>query len=176
MFTKIYQSVYFRPLAIILAFSILCVSFKSSNEPNKVKLKAGTPILLEVDTPINSRYLIAGQTVDFRVRQDVIVDEQVVVKQGSIAHGVVSRVQKAKGLGKEGYVEIQIKSVTAVDGQSIPLFGANVYGEGQSQLGTAIVLGVLICILFLLIKGGEAKIPQGSPVDARSATDMIIEI
>lgn len=112
--------------------------------------------------------------VDFRVKTDVKVDNKVVIAAGAIAKGQVVRGQKAKGLGKEGFVEIQIKSVRAVDGQEVYLSGGNVYQEGDDQQTLAIVLGVFVCILFLFLKGKNATVPPGFQLNSSVASTVTI--
>ena len=174
MFSKIYKSVFFRPIAIIMAFSILSLSFTTTD--GKVTLRAGTPVLLETTQMIMSDNLSVGQSIDFRVRFDVKADNKVVIRAGSIAKGQVTRVQHARGLGREGYIEVQIKSVQSVDGQMVPLTGGNIYREGEDQQVLAWGLGLFVCILFLMIKGKNAQIPSGTSVDANVAMDMEIAV
>lgn len=86
------------------------------------------------------------------------------------------RAQKAKGLGKQGFVEIQIKSVTAVDGQEVFLTGGNVYQEGEDKQTLSILLGVFVCILFLTMKGTNAQVPPGYQVNSSVATTTTIKV
>jgi hypothetical protein len=175
MISKIHNSVYVKHIALLLVVSVLSMSFKISGN-GEVVLNAGTNIILETVSRIQSDLVSVGQTIDFRVKYDVIVDGKTVVAAGSIAKGQVMRAKKAKGLGKEGMVEIQIKSVTAADSQEIFLTGGNVYQEGEDQQTLAILLGVLVCILFLTIKGKNAQIPPGYQVTSSVATTMKIKI
>ena len=125
---------------------------------------------------IQSDMVSVGQTIDFRVKYDVKVDDKTLIAAGSIAKGQVIRAQKAKGLGKEGFIEIQIKSVTAADGQEVFLTGGNVYQEGEDKQTLAIVLGIFVCILLLAIKGKDAQVPAGYQITSSVATTMKISI
>lgn len=164
-----------RPTALVLLLSLSFLSFVQ-RAVVPVTLTAGTAIPLELTQGINSRLVQAGQTIDFRVRSDIRVGDRVVVPAGSIAKGLVTRAERSKGLGKEGYVEVQIKSVTAVDGQQVVLAGNNLYREGEDKQTLSILLGVLVCLLFLTMKGKDAEIPAGTPVDASTATNTEIEV
>ncbi|WP_185974387.1 hypothetical protein [Litoribacter populi] len=155
--------------------SILTMSF-STKGYQEVTLSSGTIIPLENANEINSATLTAGQTLDFFVRQDIKVEGQTVVKRGALARGQVLRVQRAKGLGKEGFVEVEIRSVEAVDGSEILLTGGRLTEEGDDRQVAAIALGVLVCILFLTMKGKNAVIPKGYAVDARVANDIQIAV
>ncbi len=104
-----------------------------------------------------------------------MVDDIVVIPGGSIAKGQVMRAERPKAIGKEGFVEIQIKSVTAADGKEVNLTGGNVYQEGEDKQTLAIVLGVFVCILFLLMKGKNAQVPQGFQIESSVATTTTID-
>ncbi|MBK6644064.1 MAG: hypothetical protein IPI23_09675 [Bacteroidetes bacterium] len=175
MISKIQNSVYLTHIALLLSISILTMSFKMRGN-GEVVLNAGTNIPLETVSMIQSNLVSVGQTIDFRVKYDVKVEGMTVITAGSIAKGQVMRAQRAKGLGKEGFIEIQIKSVTAVNGQEVFLTGGNVYQEGEEKQTLAILLGVFVCILFLTIKGKNAQVPPGYQVTSSVATTMTIKI
>ena len=173
MITNINNSIFRKPIAVRLSLSFLLMSFTSGGKSG-VGLKAGTNINLETVSTIQSDMVIVGQIVEFRVKSDVKVDDKVGIAAGAIAKGQVVRGQKAKALGKEGFVEIQIKSVRAVDGQEVYLSGGNVYQEGDDQQTLAIVLGVFVCILFLFLKGKNAMVPAGFQLSSSVASTVTI--
>ena len=142
----------------------------------EVILNAGTTVSLETVSMIKSDLVTVGQSIDFLVKNDVKVDDKTVIPAGTIAKGQVIRAQKAKILGKPGFVEIEIKSVTAADGQEVFLTGGNVYQEGEDQETLALLLGLLVCILFLAVKGKNVQVPPGYQVNSSVATTMTIQI
>ena len=174
MLQKIQNSILTKPIAFVLIAAIMCLSFNIKSQ-GEVTLNAGTPIPIETTQMLNSKYLTPGQTIDFRVKYDVKVEDKTVIAAGTTVKGQVMRAQKAKGLGAEGFVEIQIKSVQAVDGQQVFLSGG-LYQEGEDKQMLSILLGVLVCLLLLLIKGENAEIPAGFSVDASVATTMKINV
>ncbi|MGB3587239.1 MAG: hypothetical protein WBA23_11895 [Tunicatimonas sp.] len=174
MTRRILNSVYAKPLALLLVASMLSLSFKMNNVA-EVVLKAGTSIPLETVSMIQSDLITVGQTIDFVVSRDVEVNERIVIPSGSLAKGQVIRAQQPRAIGKEGFFEIRIKSVVAVDGQEVFLTGGNVYQEGEDKQTLSIVLGVFLCILFLLIKGKNAQVPPGFQIDASVASTTTIE-
>ncbi len=175
MLNKINTSFYVKHIALLLIVSVLTMSFKMRGN-GEVVLNAGTNIALETVSVIQSDLVNVGQTIDFRVKYDVKVEGKTVVSAGSIAKGQVVRAQKAKGLGKEGFLEIQVKSVTAADGQEVFLSGGNVYQEGADKQTAAILLGVFVCVLFLFMKGKNAQVPPGYQVSSSVATTMTIKV
>jgi hypothetical protein len=175
MINRINNSIYIRPLALFLAAGILCMSFKMKGN-GEIILPAGTMISLETASIIRSDQVTPGQMIDLRVKSDVKVGDITVIKAGSLAKAQVLRSSKAKGLGKAGYVEIQIKNVMAVDGQELFLNGGNVYREGEDAQTTAIILGVVVCLLFLTIKGKNAMIPAGYQLSTYTVANTTIKV
>jgi len=174
MIRHITESIMVKPVSLILATSILFMSFAPYQET--VTLSAGTLIILETVQAFQSDLATPGMTIDFKVRSDVKVKGEVVIKAGTMAKGQVVRAQKAKGVGKAGHIEIQVRSVEAVDGQEVLLTGGNLHQEGEDKQTAALVLGILLCILFLTKKGKNAEIPVGTRVDGTVATNMEIEV
>lgn len=174
MITKIKNSVATKVISFALALNILGLSIVTAND--KVILNAGTAIILETTTYLRSDLLTPGQSIDFKVKYDVNAGDKVVIPAGTIAKGQITRSQFAKGLGKPGYIEVQINSVSAIDGSTVPLTGGNLYQEGEEKQTEAIILGVLVCILFLTMKGKNAEIPAGTQINAVAAGTVYIEV
>jgi hypothetical protein len=174
MITKIKNSLATKIFCLTMAFNVLAISTTSAND--RIIVNAGTPIILETISSLKSDKLTPGQLIDFKVKYDIIVGDKVVIPAGTIAKGQITRSQIAKGLGKPGYIEVQVSSVTATDGSTVPLTGGNMYQEGEERQTEAIILGVLICILFLTIKGTNAEIPIGTQVNAISAGTVYVDV
>lgn len=175
MFIKIYQSTYVKHVAYLLTVCVLCMSFTIS-KPLDVILPSGTSVVMETITAINSKEATVGQVLEFKIKGDIKVNNKVVIAAGSIAKGQITRTQHAKAIGKEGYIEVQIKSVTAVDGQEVYLANSNLYKEGDNKQTLSIVLGVLVCVLFLFLKGKEVTIEPGYQVTASVAANTTIKV
>ena len=184
MINCIKNSILFRPLAFLLATSVTFLSFsntkesntKESNTKESVTLKAGTIIPLETISQINSEFLTIGSSIDFTVVQDVKVQGKTVIRAGGVARGQVVRVDRARNLGRAGYVEVDMKYATAVDGSKVLIHGGNVGMEGNDKKMLSIGLGIFVCILFLLMKGKNAIIPQGYGVNVSVTTSSEINV
>ncbi|MFD2161134.1 hypothetical protein ACFSJU_01955 [Paradesertivirga mongoliensis] len=168
------KSFFIRQVALLLIVSVLCMSFNMTADG--VVINAGTSVALETASTISSATITPGQIIDFKVKYDVKVGDKVVIAAGSPAKGQVLRAQKAKGLGKEGLIEIQLKSVKAVDGQDLPLGMGNVFQEGESKETLSIILGIAVCILFLTMKGKDAMVPAGYEAAASIAVTSTVEV
>jgi hypothetical protein len=129
--------------------------FSSFTAPagNTVVLKTGTMVGLELINEVTSD-MKAGQTVDFRVTNDVKADGVVVIPAGSVAKGQIISASKNQLLGIQGDVTVQVKSVNAIDGTKVALSSSSFTSEGNNKIVTAIVLTVL-CFFGFLLKGGD---------------------
>jgi hypothetical protein len=163
------------PLVLLMFVAFANMSFRMKNN-GEVILSAGTAVPLEAIGTISSDGLSAGQTVDFKVRSDVKVGDKVVIAAGSIAKAQVTRVKEPKALGKEGFVELQIKSVQTVDGKTVNLSSGSLSKSGDDKAGLSIILGIFVCVLFLLIKGKNAEIPAGYQVDAVVSSNVTVNV
>lgn len=160
------------------ALLLVCLSTFSFHvqAAGEIIIPAGTRIELETVQSISSELIQPGEPVDFKVRADVAINGVVVVKAGTLAKGVVITSDHAKGIGKEGNVEIQVKNVQAVDGSFLPLSSNSIARKGENNAVLSIVLGVLVCLLFLLIKGKNGVIPAGTSVDAIVASNSKVVV
>ncbi len=140
----------------------------------KVKLTSGTPVILRLPTSLNSSTARQGDVVTFEVARNVEVEGKVVISQGAIATGEVASVEKRAAIGEAGKLMVNLRSVKAVDGKEVPI-RATLSQEGKNKQLTAILVGILLCILGLfLIKGGDAVIPSGTEVKAYVDVDVEI--
>ncbi len=171
----IMKSILIKPIALVLALCIFSISAMAGNRDGVV-LPAGTSVRLETIKSLRSEYLTVGQIVDFRVVGDVMNEGKVLIANGTIAKGQVKRVVVAKGLGKAGSIEIAIETVPTVDGQNALLRGGSLYNEGEDKETQALLLGLLVCVLFLTTKGKNATVPQGTSVEAVVANNIEVNI
>ena len=176
MFYKLLNKKWIKtPTVLLLLLAITNLSFRVKAD-GQVILPSGTIVPLETLGTINSESISAGEMIDFKVRSDVKVGEVVVVPAGSIAKGQVTRATPPKGLGKQGFLEVQIRSVTAVDGQNVNLASGSISKEGEDKAGLAIILGIFLCPVFLMIKGKNAEIAPGYQIEAVVASNASIQV
>lgn len=158
------------------SMSIMCFGYSAAVLAEKLTLKVGTPVLLRVEKSIVSKTAQVGDSVDLIVIRDVKIDDKIVISSGTLARGEISSVDREGAIGKPGQISITVKSVTAVDGQDV-LLRASVTREGKNKQTTAILVGVLLCILGLfLIKGGGATVSAGSEIKAYVDFDIEIDV
>lgn len=159
-------------ILMLIAFSNLSFTLKPNGE---IILPAGTIVPLETIGVLSSAEKSVGQMVELKVRSDVKVGSTVAIPAGSIAKAQITRVKAPKGFGKEGFIEMQVKTVKSVDGQDINLSSGSIYKEGDDKQTLSIVLGIFVCVLFFLMKGKNAEIAPGYQVDAVVSSNVTIK-
>ncbi len=162
------RSNFFFTFGLLMSFlALFLMNFSSpiSALAANLTIKEGTPVALRLEKSINSDTVYVGDPVDLVVARDVKVNGKVVISQGTRTGGEVAFVEEKGLIGKPGKIMITVRSTTAVDGTEVPL-RATVTREGKSKQTLAIILGIVLCLFILLMKGESAVIPAGYEIKA----------
>lgn len=147
----------------------------SSNSSGKTVLSAHTPITIRCVETISTRDVVSGGTVNFSVLSDVKANNGLVlIKAGTPVTAQITFAKKNGMIGKSGQLTVSDFHTTAVDGTYVPL-SASVSSQPDDNMTTSVVLSVLICPLFLLMKGDEAQVPAGTTKTAYTVSDVYIK-
>ena len=144
---------------------------RSEASSNLKFITAGTRIPLIVNETISSddkggRRVNVGEVITLTVQIDVTdVDGNVLVKQGTLVNGTITKSVKRKAAGTKGKLAFNVAFIKAADGQSIPV-DLKYDSEGKSRTGVAVATGVLVAAPLLLIHGKPAVIESGSVFNA----------
>jgi hypothetical protein len=128
-------------------------------------LKEGTEIRLKFAQNVTSRIARPGQMIEFVVAEPVIVDGVILIKEGARSIGYVVDTASAGGTGKGGRMEIRMEGVRTC-GKMVKITGSDSRAEKRA---TGEVVGMTIAFGlsgFLMAKGHEVKIPEGTPMVA----------
>jgi hypothetical protein len=123
----------------------------------------GTELSVVTTEEISSKTATEGDPVTFKVEDDVMVNNQVVIARGTIARGSISAAEKSGRLGKGGKLGIRLDTTTTVDGQRIKLRAAQ-SKSGGDKTGTTIALVALFGVFGFFKKGSDAKIKPGTRI------------
>jgi hypothetical protein len=153
----------------------LTLALTSTVGAAEVTLESGTIIFVENVDTLDPSDLNVGDSIDFRVYDDVVVDGYVVINGGSPVSGTVTKAQGEGALGKAAKLTVQVKSVEAVDGTIIGLSGSQtVAGEDKST--EAVGGGLFLCAPMLLMKGEAATIPANTRLECRVMSTKTIRV
>lgn len=159
-------------LILIPCFLSIVVPFEVLAE--QVKLNSGTPVVLRLTEEISSKTKNTNDMVNLEVARDVVINGKTVIKAGTPAVGTVTWAEKEGIVGQAGKVSISVDSTKTVDNQKVILRG-NVTQGGQEKTAISIVLAVVCCFLFLLMKGKTASLPVGTEVKAYTDMELTVE-
>ena len=161
-----------RQLSGILGLSCVLLS-QAMLWAAPVKVLDGTRINVELAEELSSNRSKVGQVVLFRVRENVIIDNKLVVRANARATGQVIAAKGAGGLGRRGKLDFTLEKVEAVDGTMIPLRSTQT-SSGKSGKGAMIAVTLLLSPLGLFMKGKNVKHPVGTPFQA--FTDQVVSV
>jgi len=88
-----------------------------------IAISDGTAVHLVLMDDLQGQKLQPKQTIHFKVREDLLVGSQTVLKTGAEAVGHVESVSKSGLLGKSGKLGLQFDYVESLSGILIPLRG-----------------------------------------------------
>lgn len=108
-----------------------------------------------------------GQRIAFQVTDDVTVESRVVIKNGAIAWGHVTNAKGEGFVGSNAKLSFVIESVSAVDGQSIPVRSAGKDAGGSTS-------GSHIAQDFLVAGGLGAIFSPGKQVGGRAGAEFVV--
>ena len=140
----------------------------------QVTIKGGTIVPLESTAKIKAADVNVGQTVDFRVSRDVLVDGIVAIPCGTIAKGTVYEAKKSTAFGTKGRLGIKVRYLTLPSGENISFASSDIYIQGQNR--TALSVVVFIFTLLPFPCGSKAVMPLGYEFDATVANNTTITI
>ena len=124
---------------------------------------------------ISTRDIVSGGEVNFAVVNDVKdASGNILIKAGSPVTAQISFVKTKGMIGRSGEVTVTDFHTTAVDGTYVPLSGS-VSARPDDKMTLSIVLSVLVCPLFLLLKGDDAQVPAGTTKTAYTISEVHIK-
>lgn len=140
----------------------------------QVTIKGGTIVPLESTAKIKAADVNVGQTVDFRVSRDVLVDGIVAIPCGTIAKGTVYEAKRSTAFGTKGRLGIKVRYLTLPSGENISFASSDIYIQGQNR--TALSVVVFFFTLLPFPCGSKAVMPLGYEFDATVANNTTVNI
>ncbi|MEA3064433.1 MAG: hypothetical protein QOJ27_872 [Sphingomonadales bacterium] len=174
-----FHSALFAGAALLLIPSAAMAQDAPAVQPAVVETQATAPMAAEAMLPANSEVVVAinetvtsgthrmGEKVFFTVAQDVKVDGQTVIPQGTRAVGQITRRTGKGSFGKSGKMDLAFRYID-LNGMQIPVEGLH-HQEGSGA--TAATIGAVVAagvVGGLLVHGKSARIAQGREFTVRT--------
>jgi hypothetical protein len=145
--------------------------------PATLQIPAGTEIVVEILSPLSSRTSQLGQTFGLRLRNPVMVGDQIAIPAGTTGAGEVVDAAPAGLGGRPGKLVVSARYLE-LNGQRIRIRGMtlNMSGESMTNTSTAVSLMPVVGIVGPFIQGGNIEIPAGASADARIAVATAVPV
>lgn len=156
--------------SLVLSFPFLLLS---QTDTAKITLTEGTIIKAAILKDISGKEVSVGQTIDFELSDNIIINNKVAVEKGAKIIGTVTEAQRSKALGKKGKLAFSIDYLYLPNGTVIKLrsqIEKNIKGSGGAVAAGAI----LVSPLALLFNGKNAKYEKGEIFTAYVDKDVVL--
>lgn len=129
-----------------------------------------TLVKIKLLTDLDSAKSKVGDKVPYRVLDDVMIKDRLVIPAGTEGVGKVSEVTTAKRLGVDGRIQVDFGSLPAIDGSPVSLIMEEKATEKNKSLELAAGAGMAGVILLgpiglagaWFVKGKDVVIPMGT--------------
>lgn len=146
-----------------------------------VKVPAGELVKIRLLSEVNSATNRVGETVRYRVVQDVKIDDRIVIPAGAEGEGRISTVQSAARFGQAGRVSIDWGTVRTFDGTPVSLDVSERAAQQTQDLAVAasmagaILAGPIGLVGGLLVQGKEHIVEAGAELFVSVARDAQVQ-
>lgn len=166
------------------AESIFGVCFKEGRpQVEEVVIPAGTLVPIRFLSTLSSKNNKAGEIFNFQISENVFLDNKLIIPANYEGVGEITKAKKATILSRPGKLEIEFKSVSALDGTSLSLILGERAEEENKRLYVAVGAGILGFIILsnpiglvfgALIPGKNVEIEEGSEMFLQVKDDTTV--
>ena len=112
-----------------LLCSLLCIYCLQLPIFSQTILKGGVTAVIEkgqnlsvsFNTPINFYFSQTGDTVTAEIKEDIILEENLIISKGSYIEGVITKINEPSSFGREGSFEIEFNKIVTENNLSVPI-------------------------------------------------------
>lgn len=166
------------------AESIFGVCFKEGRpQVEEVVIPAGTLVPIRFLSTLSSKNNKAGEAFDFQISENVFLDNKLIIPVNSEGVGEITKAKRATILSRPGKLEIEFKSISALDGASLSLILGEKAEEENKRLYLAVGAGILGFIILsnpiglvfgALVPGKNVEIEEGSEMFLQVKEDTTV--
>tara|TARA_B100000902_G_C27303669_1_gene914226 strand:- start:1165 stop:1872 length:708 start_codon:yes stop_codon:yes gene_type:complete len=138
-----------------------------------ITLNTGTIIEIYSTKIISSKNLKKGDKLNFYVKNNIndASNKRIIIAANTNVEAEIINASNAKAGGRKGSIDITVKEIKAVDGQSVPVF-LDLNNQGEDMSDASKTIGLLLFWPALLSKGGEAVINIGTPIKVKTVQNV----
>ena len=145
------------------------------------RLGDGSRVPVRLLQQVSSDSATVGAPLNFEVVEDIRVGDHIVIKRGTPVRGVVVEAAAKRRMGRGGKLAYSLSETKTIDGQTIRLRAAQRTTGDSHVTGVAVTTAAVAAFVpvaapfFLLRKGKDVTIPEGTRVDAFVDGDHLLE-
>jgi hypothetical protein len=144
---------------------------------SKLFLREGMPVHMKFLRTVSASHVIAGETVDLQVVEEICLGDVVVIPRDTLVQAIVTLAQTRRSMGQGGRLELKIKAVHLSNGEPAPLrMVKDVNGEGHKIVFPEGLVFIPYVSAILLIPGKDAVVPKGTEVTGYLGRDIAIDL
>lgn len=162
-----------KKILFLMMVAFLCMPSKAQKQSDVV-IKAGTIVSLEAINNVKASQVHEGQTIDFKVSRDIIIDKKIAIPAGTIAKGTVYEAKRSAWFGTKGRLGIKVRYITLPSGDVVNFASSEVYITGKNRTLLSVVIFCCTCIP--LPCGSKAEMKIGYEFDATVANNTTVSI
>lgn len=138
---------------------------------NNVYIPAGLKFSVELVENISSKGTKKGSQIKIRVKDNILINDVVVVEKGSLGTAYIVTARKAGGLGRKGKLEILANEVRTINGIKVPLRGG-ISGKGKTDGGAGAIAAAVTVVGGLFMKGTNITYQEGTSFEVEVKEDV----
>jgi len=166
------------------AETIFSICFKEGKPTTEeMIIPSGTLIPIRFLNTLSSKSNKTGETFNFQIAENVFLDNKLIIPSNSEGLGEITKAKKATILSRPGKLEIEFKSLSALDGTPLNLILGEEAEEENKRLYVAVGAGILGFIILsnpiglvfgALVPGKNVKIEEGSEMFLQVESDTTV--
>lgn len=136
-------------------------------------IPAGQKISVELMEKVSSKGFKAGDLVKIKVKDNLMLNDTVVIAKDSEGTAFIYEARKAGGMGRKGKLKVAGNELHTVNGIPVPLRNGLV-GHGKTDGGAGVVLAAVSMVGGIFMKGTNINYPAGTifEVEVRENVDL----
>lgn len=145
-------------------------------------IPSGTKVACRLEQTISSATADEGQQVQMSVTENVKVNDQLVIPQGSACVGTIVLATAKKSMGRSGKLDFSIDKVRTADGEMVPLRYTmqKKSGEGKGLSTGVMTAGAAVLFwpaapFFLIRKGKDITINKGIVIEVFTDAEHVLK-
>ena len=129
--------------------------------PGHLYIPKDTKFRVELIQDVSSKNNKTGEEVNFKILENVIINNVIIIPKDTIGIGYVYEARKAGGLGRKGKLSVAGREIRTVNNIKVPLRWG-LQGHGNTDGGAGVVVAAVSIVGGLFMKGSNITFPAGT--------------